>query len=84
MILKFAYSKIKTAQERYFTPASAITTFVDTKEATIHPLGGTGANAPSTLIVDGKGNQYTVAKAFSAVNAALTAVTADSEQVSLL
>lgn len=84
MVIQFAYSKLKTAQERYFSPASPITTWVESGEASFHPLGGSGSNAPSTLILDGKGNQFYVSKAFSTVNEALTAVTSASDSISIL
>lgn len=83
MIVRFAYLKMKTPQERYFSPSSAVTTFVE-GAFKIDPLGGTGVNAPSTLITDAKGNSYFVAKAFSTVNAVITSVTSTNDNISLL
>lgn len=84
MYYRFAYLKMKAPHERYFSPSSAVTTFVEGKDVKIDPLGGTGVNAPSSLISDGKGNVYYVNKPFSAINAVITAVTSTDANISLL
>jgi hypothetical protein len=83
MLIRFSYLKMVSPKQRVFAPSSAVTTFVD-GNSKIDPLGGTGVNAPSTLITDEKGNQYYVAKAFSTVNAVITAVTSTETNISLL
>lgn len=84
MILRFAYLKMVSPKQRVFAPASAVTTFVQGQKIKADPMGGTGVNAPSTLIIDDAGNQYHLNKAFSAVNAVITAVTSDAQNISIL
>ena len=84
MYYRFAYLKMKTPKERYFSPSSAVTTFVEGRDVKIDPIGGTGVNAPSSMITDGKGNQYFLNKTFSSINAIITAVTSTDSNISLL
>jgi hypothetical protein len=86
MLLRFAYLKLQRPNQSIFTPGSAITTYLEEKNARIEMLGAsTLATAPSTLISDlGSGNKYFINKPFSAVHAALTAVTSTSDSVSLI
>lgn len=86
MLLRFAYLKLQRKNQTFFTPGTAITTYLDEKDARIEMLGAsTLATAPSTLITDvASGNRYFLNKPFSAVHAALTAVTSTSDQVNLI
>ena len=86
MLLRFAYGKLLRKNGSYFTPGTAITTYIEEKNATIEMLGAsTLATAPSTLITDREnGVQYYLNKPFSAVHAALTAVTSTSDSVNLI
>lgn len=85
MLLRFAYLKLQRPNtQTYYTPVSAMTTFVEGASSKIDPMGGTGVDAPSTLITDGAGVRYFVNKAFSTVNAAITAVTSTDQNISLL
>jgi hypothetical protein len=86
MLLRFAYGKLVRKNQSTFTPGTAITTYIDEKNARIEMLGAsTLATAPSTLITDiESGNIYTLNKPFSAVHAALTAVTSTNDQVNLI
>lgn len=86
MFLRFSYGKLVRPNGSTFTPSSAITTNINLASARFEPLGSTGAAtaAPSTLIIDSDtGNQYTLSKAYSATNAALTAVTSSNDAVTL-
>jgi multisubunit Na+/H+ antiporter MnhE subunit len=84
MIVRLAYGKI-TRDNRTFSPATAITTYVESDNLEISPLGAAGTTAPSTMVIDHRsGTKYTLAKAFSATHAALTAATATENQVNLL
>lgn len=83
MLIRFAYLKMVSPKQRVFAPSSAVTTFVEGRSK-IDPLGGTGVNAPSTLLTDEKGNQYHINKTFSAVNAVITAVTSSNDNISIL
>ena len=65
---------------------SAITTNVNLDNAVFLPLGSTGAAtaAPSTLIIDTESKtQYYCNKAYSATNAALTAITSSNDAATL-
>lgn len=84
MLLRFAYLKLVRPSQSIFTPSSAVTAFVESRSSSILPLGGSGVDAPSTLIVDEKGNSFYVNKAFSTVNATITAVTSTDQNISLL
>lgn len=86
MLLRFAYLKLIRKNQSTFTPGSAITTYLEEQDARIEMIGAsTLATAPSTLITDVRsGNQYFLNKPFSAVHAALTAVTSTNDQVSLI
>lgn len=84
MLLRFSFLKKERFNGSTWTPASAVTTFLESRTAQIDPLGGTGVNAPSTLITDDKGNRYFLAKAFSTVNAVITAVTGTDQNTNLL
>jgi hypothetical protein len=84
MLIRFAYLKMQAANQRYFTPGSAVTTFVESRSTKIDPLGGTGVNAPSTLITDEAGNRYFLNKTFSSVNAVITATTGTDSPLNLL
>lgn len=83
MIIRFAYLKMVSPKQRVFAPSSAVTSFVEGRSK-FDPLGGTGVDAPSTLLTDEKGNQYHINKAFSAVNAVITAVTSANDNISIL
>lgn len=86
MLLRFAYLKLQRPNQTTFSPGSAITTYIDARDARIEMLGAsTLATAPSTIIVDNQSkNIYFLNKPFSAVHAALTAVTSTSDSVNLI
>lgn len=87
MFLRFAFSKVVRPNGSSFVPAAAITTNVNLADVTYLPVGnGSGAatTAPSTLVIDTRTNwQYTLNKAYSSVNAALTAVTSSSDAITI-
>lgn len=85
MVLRFSWLKLVRANQSTVTSAG-ITTYLQSDNAEITPLGSTGAAtaAPSTLIVDKLSKtQYMLNKPFSATHAALTAVTSGSDAVNL-
>lgn len=84
MLLRFAFLKKQRFNGSTWTPASAVTTFLETRTVQIDPLGGTGVNAPSSIITDDKGNRYFLNKTFSSINAVITAVTGTDQNSSLL
>jgi hypothetical protein len=86
MLLRFAYGKLQRSNQTTFTPGTPITTYLDEKNARIEMLGAsTLATAPSTLIRDVQsGNVFYLNKPFSAVHAALTAVTSTNDSVNLI
>ena len=84
MFIRLAYLKMVRPNQSQFSPASAVTTFIETRTAKIDPLGGTGVNAPSTLLSDDRGNQFYINKTFSSVNAVITAVTSTADNISIL
>jgi hypothetical protein len=81
MIIRFAYLK-QVSKNRVFTPGSAISTYVQSAGVEIKPLGGTGVDAPSTLLINGDTTFY-MAKPWSACHAALTAATSADTPISL-
>lgn len=86
MLVRFAYGKITTkGGTQSYSPATPITTYIN-GDAKFEMLGAsTLAAAPSTLISDVKsGSQYVLNKPFSAVHAALTAVTSVNDSVNLI
>jgi hypothetical protein len=83
MLVRFAYQKLIRPNQSTLT--GAFTTYVESRSSQFSPLGGTAvATAPSTLIIDEKGNQFHSPKPFSAVHAALTAVTSTDAAVNLI
>jgi hypothetical protein len=86
MLLRFAYGKLIRKNQTTFSPGTAVTTYLEEKDARIEMIGAsTLATAPSTLITDVRsGNQFILNKPFSAVHAALTAVTSTSDSVNLI
>jgi hypothetical protein len=86
MILRFAYLRLQRPNQTTFSPGSAITTYVDTENASFSPLGAsTLATAPSTLIEDhGSKNKYYLNAPFSAIHAVLTAATSDITPANLI
>lgn len=86
MLVTFAYSKLVRSNQQTFSPGTAITTTLRLDQGDIQPLGAAGTAAPSTIIVDRspKGPQYYLNKPFSAVYAALTAVTSDAGPVNII
>ena len=81
MLLRFAYLKLQRPHQSIFTPAAAVTAFVESRSSSILPLGGSGVNAPSTLIVDEKENKFFLTEAFSTVNATITALTSTEQNI---
>ena len=86
MLVTFAYAKLVRPNQTTFSPGTAITTSLVLEQGDIQPLGAAGTAAPSTVIFDRspKGSQYYLNKPFSAVYAALTAVTSDAAPVSII
>ena len=85
MLLRFAYSKLIRPNQQTFSPGTAITTHIDDQSAIIEPIGGAGTAAPSTMIYDSYSkNRYFLNKPYSAINAALSAVTSTSQYLDLL
>jgi len=84
MIFKFSYGKLTRPNQQVFSTAG-ITTYLETDDFDLQPLGAAGTTAPSTILVDRhSGFQYTLAKPFSAVNAVMSAITSTNDAVSLL
>ncbi len=85
MLIRFAYYKLQRPRGDYFTPGTAITTYIQSADVDIQPLGAAGTTALSTIIEEkSKQTKYFIAKPFSAVHAALTAVTSTSDSVNLI
>lgn len=84
MLLRFSHLKLIRPNQSTFS-SSGITTYLQSNDVEIAGLGGAGTAAPSTIIQDKvSGNQYYLNKPFSAVHAALTAVTSQSDSVNLI
>jgi hypothetical protein len=84
MIIRFSYLKQYRPNGSVFTPGSAISTYIESKNTTILPLGGTGVDAPSTILVDSSyGAQYFMNKAWSTCHAQLSAATSGDAPVNL-
>lgn len=84
MLLRFSHLKMVRPNQTTFT-SSGITTQVESANFDIQPLGAAGTTAPSTIVVDRfSGYEYYLNKPYSAVHAALTAVTSTDAQVNLL
>lgn len=84
MLLRFAYLKLVRPNQSTFT-TSGITTYLQSEDLDIQPLGAAGTTAPSTVVVDRhSGYQYYLNKPFSAVHAALTAVTSADDSVNII
>lgn len=86
MLVQFAYSKLVRKNQSIYAPSTPATTFIQSENLELAPLGSTGAAtaAPSTLIIDRQsGNVYSVNAAYSATYAALTAVSTSLAKVVL-
>ena len=85
MKITFAAGKIVRANQSTYQ-GSPVTAVVESRELKYFPYGSNVTNsAPSTLFVDkADGTKYYLAKPFSAVIAALSAITTTDGSVSLL
>jgi hypothetical protein len=85
MVIRFSWGKLTRPNQSTIT-SSGTTTVASIDNVQFIPYGSTGAAtaAPSTLIVDNETKaQYLCPKAYSAVNAALTAVTSSSDAITI-
>jgi hypothetical protein len=81
----FAYSKLVRANQGTFTPGTAVTTYRQFNNPDLQPLGGAGTAAPSTILIDKENkDQFYLNKPFSAVHAAITAVTSASDKINII
>lgn len=86
MLIRFAYlKKAVKGSKQAFEPGST-TAYVGSNSLEFIPLGAsTLAAAPSTLIIDNASDtKWYLNKPFSAVHAALTAVTSTNDSVNLI
>ena len=85
MVIRCAYLKMVRANQSTFAPAVAVTTQIQIDNPSITPLGGAGTAAPSTHILDMEsGTQWFLNKPYSAVHAAMTAVTSANDQINIV
>lgn len=86
MKITFAYGKVIRPNQSTWSPITPITSVIESKELSYHPYGDSVVNtAPSTLFTNNTTKaQYILAKPFSAVYSALTAITTTDGSVSLL
>ena len=89
MLVRFAYSKLIRPNQSTFTPGTAVSTYLQSPNIYVGPLGDAGLAAPSTVIIDQaqggntKANTYILAKAWSTVHAQLSAATSADAPVNL-
>lgn len=85
MVIRLAYLKLVRPNRSTFSPGSAITTTIQGGNLSIAPLGAAGTTAASTIVTNEDSKyQYYLNKAYSAVHAALTAVTSGSDQINII
>lgn len=85
MVIRLAYLKLVRPNQSNFTPGSAVTTTIQGPNLSIAPLGGAGTAAASTIVINEDSKyQYYLNKAYSAVHAALTAVTSGNDQINIV
>lgn len=84
MIIRFAYLKKVVGSQNF--SVNSTTAYVVSKALEFIPLGAsTVATAPSTLIIDNESkSKWYLNKPFSAVHAALTAVTSTDNAANLI